>query len=130
MTRQPGESSMSTGPLLRVRLRCRAAKRQKLGDFAQHALELLAVGNMAAQLNQHSLGRSQGEASDASGVLRRAVLVAITMNGEKRATNSPEVIVKPPVCVGGGEPSLDPGVQHPARLAAVVPFKALDLTWL
>jgi len=68
------------------------------------------------------------QARDPPGVFHRAVLVPVTVDGERGTAHASQVVVEPPIGKLRRKPRLDPGVEDPARLRAVVPRKALDLS--
>src|SRR4051812_17947313 len=86
--------------------------------------------NVPAALENHSPRRPLHEASDPLRVLRRAELVGVAVESERRAAHSAQLVVEAPLREGWVEPGIDPGVEYPPRLRAVVSLEALDLAWL
>jgi hypothetical protein len=62
-------------------------------------------------------------------VFGRTVLVLVAMQGECGTAHAPQVIVETPIGKRRGKPRLDPRIEDPPRLRAVVSGKALELPW-
>jgi hypothetical protein len=61
-------------------------------------------------------------------MLKGAVFILVTVQNESRAVYRSQIIIKRPIREGRREPGLDPGVQNPTSLHAVVSFQALQLS--
>src|SRR5262252_3467436 len=57
----------------------------------------------------------------------RPVLVLVAVEGECRATHELQVIVETPIGELRRQPRLDPGIEDPTRLRAMISGKTLEL---
>ncbi len=75
-------------------------------------------------------GRSADAPGDAFGMRDGAVLVEVAVHDEGRAAYVTEDVVERPGCETRREPGLEPGIEYPARLVAVVAREAFELAGL
>src|SRR5690242_7000719 len=103
---------------------------QEIRHLTEHARGLLAVRDVSAPLENHRARRALNEPGDPLGVSGRAELVIVSVQGERRTADTPQLVVEAPLPERRIEPRVDPRVQYPPRLRAVSAFKPFDLSRL
>src|SRR5690606_25142113 len=100
---------------------------KKLADSGKHFMLLLPVRHVPAARDDLADRRPLHQRGDALRMLDGAVFVLVTVNGEHRTAYIPQGGFKVPVTEVIGEPGLDPRIQHPLRLVAVIAAQAVAL---
>src|SRR5690349_10481596 len=105
----------------------RGNRRKKIRDLAQHPLRLLPMRNVPTRLENHCASRPLCQTRDSVRVLDRAELVPVAMERKRWAMHSAQFLIEPPGSHAGVKPRVNPCIENPARLLAVIPRQALEL---